>query len=391
MEADPCDIAIAGGGPAGTSLALILSSNGFDVRIFEEHSSLGSPSHCAGLVGPGMADIPNIGDAVRASTINEISGAVFVSPGGKKFEVRGGPECALVIDRKVFDRTLGEQAARNGAQIELRSKAASVKGKRLIVEGERGQRQYEPRVIVGATGSRFTFAKMMGDTTGSVIPGTQFEVGGLSLDPEMVHIYFGTEVSRGLFGWVIPIDSETARVGLCSEDGARQRLERLLETMVKEDFGEGKILEINAGAVVYGTRPRTVWENVLLLGDEALQTKPATGGGIHYSVICSQIAADAITGFMREGSDLSTYDRAWRRRLGREINFGLKVREIYSELADDEIDRLFSSIPSKAKDLLSNANFDKHTSVGSVLLRFLPRAIREIGMRRTMSLIGSLI
>jgi geranylgeranyl reductase family protein len=342
MEADPCDIAIAGGGPAGTSLALMLSSNGFDVRIFEEHSSLGSPSHCAGLVGPEMADISNIGEAVKASTINEISGAVFVSPGGQKFEVRGGSRSALVIDRKVFDRTLGEQAARNGAQIELRSKAAGVKGKRLIVEGEKGQRLYEPGVIVGATGSRFTLAKMMGDTTGSIIPGTQFEVGGLSIDPEMVHIYFGKDVSKGLFGWVIPIDTVTARVGLCSEEGARQRLERLLETRVKDDFGTGKILEVNAGAVVYGTRPRTVWENVLLLGDEALQTKPATGGGIHYSIICSQIAADAINGFIREGSDLTTYDRAWRTRLGREISFGLKVREIYNELMDGEIDRLFS-------------------------------------------------
>jgi geranylgeranyl reductase family protein len=391
MEADPCDIAIAGGGPAGTSLALVLSSNGFDVRIFEEHSSLGSPSHCAGLVGPGMADMPGIGDAVRASTINEISGAVFVSPGGEKFEVRGGPGSALVIDRKVFDRTLGEQAARNGAQIELRSKAAAVKGKSLIVEGERGQRPYEPRVIVGATGSRFTLAKMMGDTTGSIIPGTQFEVGGLSLDPDMVHIYFGRDLSRGLFGWVIPIDDGTARVGLCSEEGARQRLERLLETKVKEDFGTGKILEVNAGAVVYGTRPRTVWDNVLLLGDEALQTKPATGGGIHYSIICSRIAADAIGEFLKKGSDLAAYDKAWRTRLGREIKFGLKVREIYSELTNTEIDRLFSSIPSKARDLLANANFDRHTSVGSVLLRFLPRAIREIGMRRTMSLIGSLL
>jgi geranylgeranyl reductase family protein len=391
MEADPCDIAIAGGGPAGTSLALVLSSNGFDVRIFEEHSSLGSPSHCAGLVGPGMSDIPYIGDAVRTSTINEISGAVFVSPGGQKFEIRGGKGSALVIDRKIFDRSLGEQAARKGAQIELRSKAAAVSGKSLIVEGERGQRTYDPKVIVGATGSRFTFAKMMGDTTGSVIPGTQFEVGGLSLDPEMVHIYFGKEVSRGLFGWVIPIDAETARVGLCSEEGARQRLERLLETKVKEDFGTGKILEVNAGSVVYGTRTRTVWENVLLLGDEALQTKPATGGGIHYSIICSQIAADVIGDYLEKDAQLSDYERAWRTRLGREVSFGLKVREIYSELADEEIDRLFSSITSRARDLLANSNFDKHTSVGSVLLRFLPRVIREIGLRRTVSLIGSLI
>ena len=391
MEADPCDVAIAGGGPAGTSLALLLSSNGIDVHLFEEHSSLGSPSHCAGLVGPGMAEIPHVGEAVRSSTVNEISGAVFVSPGGQRFEVNGGPGSALVIDRKAFDRRLGEQAIRNGTKIELRSKVSEVAGGKLIVDGERGRRLFDPKVVVGATGSRFHLARMMGDLTGSVIPGTQFEVSGLTLDPRMVHIYFGSSVSRGLFGWVIPIDSNTARVGLCSEDNAKERLERLLSTRVREDFGSGKVLEVNAGSVVYGNRPKTVWDNLLLLGDEALQTKPATGGGIHYSIICSQIAAKTITDALQKDSDLSIYERAWRTRLGREIGFGLKVREIYDGLSDAEIDKLFSSIPPRARDLLAHADFDRHTSVGSVLLRFLPRALSEIGIRRTMELIGRLI
>jgi flavin-dependent dehydrogenase len=232
---------------------------------------------------------------------------------------------------------------------------------------------------------------MMGDRTGNIIPGTQFEVGGLALDPEVVHIYFGKGISKGLFGWVIPIDSDTARVGLCSESDARQRLDRLLATKVSEDFGSGKVLEVNAGAVVYGIRPKTVWDKILLVGDEALQTKPATGGGIHYSIICSQIAARFIACALRDGSDLSEYERAWRARLGREISFGLKVREIYDDLTDREIDKLFSSIPARARDLLGHSNFDQHTSVGSVLLRFFPRAVREIGLRRTLGLIGRLI
>ena len=148
---------------------------------------------------------------------------------------------------------------------------------------------------------------------------------------------------------------------------------------------------MNAGAVTYGIRPRTVWGNVILLGDEALQTKPATGGGIHYSVICSQIAAESITRSLVNGSGLDEYEKSWRSRLLREISFGLKVREVYCNLTDGEMDGLFSSIPGRARELLAGADFDRHTSVGSVLLRFLPRAIREIGLRRTMELIGGLI
>ena len=100
------DVAIAGGGPAGTSLAFQLASRGLDVHLLEEHPSLGSPSHCAGLIGPGMGDIPVIGKIVRDCTINKLRGAVFVSPGGAHFEVQGDRGSALVIDRKVFDRRI---------------------------------------------------------------------------------------------------------------------------------------------------------------------------------------------------------------------------------------------------------------------------------------------
>ena len=85
MKSDPCDVAIAGGGPAGTNLALELSSKGILVRLFEEHASLGSPAHCAGLVGSTMADLPTIGRLVRKCTVNKVRGAIFISPSGKRF------------------------------------------------------------------------------------------------------------------------------------------------------------------------------------------------------------------------------------------------------------------------------------------------------------------
>ncbi len=386
MEGGACDVAIAGGGPAGTGLALRLSMRGIDVRLFEEHSCLGSPAHCAGLVGPSMASLPEIGDLVRDCIINRIRGAVFASPDGTKFSIEGDPTSALVLDRKLFDRRLGEEAARCGATIELRSKVSGIRGHKVDVITEGSRRELETKVVVGATGPRFAISSMLGAPNGNVIPGIQFEVTKLSLDQEMVHLYFGREVSDGLFCWVIPLDSSTARIGLCTRRGAKERLHRLLETRIKQDFGKGQVVEVNAGAIAYGLRDRTVWGNVLLVGDEALQTKPATGGGIHFSIICSGIAANCIAEHLALGRDLQCYESAWRRVLEKEIRFGLMVRRVFEDLRDAEVNRLFASVLPRDRQVLCHADFDRHSSIGRALPAFLPRMARQLGLTRMMAL-----
>jgi digeranylgeranylglycerophospholipid reductase len=359
---------------------------GFDVRLFEEHPSLGSPAHCAGLVGPGMASLPEIGGLVRDCTINRIRGATFASPNGTKFSVEGGPDSALVLDRRLFDRRLGEEAARCGATIELRSKVCGIRGNTIDVVTEGSHGELESKVVVGATGSRFAIASMLGARDGNMIPGIQFEVTKLSVDEEMVHLYFGKGISEGLFCWVIPLDSSTARIGLCSRQGAKERLNHLLETRIKQDFGKGKVMEVSAGAVAYGLRDRTVWGNVLLVGDEALQTKPSTGGGIHFSIICSGIAADSIAEHLALARDLQCYESDWRRVLEKEIRFGLMVRRIFEDLRDAEMNRLFAAVLPRDRRVLAGADFDRHSTIGRALPGFLPRMARQLGLARLLAL-----
>jgi digeranylgeranylglycerophospholipid reductase len=378
MEGGPSDVAVVGGGPAGSSLALALASEGFEVSLLEEHSAVGSPAHCAGLVGPGMLDLPRLGPIVRRTTLNELRGAVFISPGGRRFQIENPRTSALVVDRKMLDHRLGEAAAREGARMMLRSRAIGLDGGELRFQTGSAEESMPCRVIVGATGSRFALASMLGDRSGSVVPGVQYEVTKLSLDEEMASIYVGNRVSRGLFGWVIPIDGETARVGLCSRRGARARLNRLLERAA-EDFGRGKVVEVNAGAIAYGLRRRTVWGNVLLVGDEALQTKPATGGGIHYSAICSLIAARVIARHLREGTPLEAYEAEWRAALEGEIRFGLLVRRVYEALSDRDIENLFEVPDGRTLEALSAADFDRHSSLCRLALALLPRIARKLG------------
>jgi len=386
MEAGDCDVAIVGGGPAGASLAYFLASRGTNVHLFEEHASIGSPSHCAGLVGPDMAKLPDIGDLVTASTINKVRGAVFVSPGGRRFTVQGEAGSALVLDRKLFDHTLGERAADEGAKLHLKARVEDLHGRTLRVRRDSTHISFSSRIIVGATGPRFFVASHLGERGGNTIPGIQQEMTKLHLDEELVHVYFGSEISDGLFGWVIPIDSGTARIGLCSRTNTKRRFERFLRTRIWPEFGKGKTLEVNAGSIAYGIRENTVFDNTLLLGDEALQTKPATGGGIHYSLICSKIASNSILSYLLEGTPITSYERAWRRRLQREIRFGLAARRVYEGLRDSEIDRLFSALSGSMADRLSKADFDTHSTVSDAFIGFLPRMVKELGLARSLGL-----
>jgi len=145
-------------------------------------------------------------------------------------------------------------------------------------------------------------------------------------------------------------------------------------------------VEVNAGAIAYGLRDRTVWGNVLLVGDEALQTKPATGGGIHFSIICSGIAANCIAEHLALGRDLQCYESAWRRVLEKEIRFGLMVRRVFEDLRDAEVNRLFASVLPRDRQVLCHADFDRHSSIGRALPAFLPRMARQLGLTRMMAL-----
>ena len=43
-------VAIIGAGPAGLQTAIKMKEEGFDSSVFEEHETVGEPTHCSGLI-----------------------------------------------------------------------------------------------------------------------------------------------------------------------------------------------------------------------------------------------------------------------------------------------------------------------------------------------------
>ena len=121
---------------------------------------------------------------------------------------------------------------------------------------------------------------------------------------------------------------------------------------------------------------KTFSNRIIVVGSAAGQVKPVTGGGIYYGLLCADIAADnlrlALESDNLTARNLAGYERAWERRLGREIQVSFWSRKFYEQLADRHVDRIFDIVEANGLDkaLLDadDVSFDWH---GKAVLKLL--------------------
>jgi len=112
--------------------------------------------------------------------------------------------------------------------------------------------------------------------------------------------------------------------------------------------------------------PRTYAAHVLAVGDAAGQTKPTTGGGLYYGLLCARIAAETLCEGLRDGElsarRLAQYEHRWRALLGRELQTALWFRRLIEGLSDQGLDGLFKLVQQNGFMQLveRRANFDWH-------------------------------
>jgi flavin-dependent dehydrogenase len=111
------------------------------------------------------------------------------------------------------------------------------------------------------------------------------------------------------------------------------------------------------------------------VGDAAGQTKPTTGGGLFYGLLCAQFAAEtAILAFKRgdfSAGFLSRYEKRWKRRLGLELKVDFLFRRLFERLTDAELDACFRVVGSNGllSKLSRKVHFDWHKDAVLAVLR----------------------
>ncbi len=347
------DAIIVGAGPSGLIAAHSIARNGHRVLVLEEHNQVGIPDHCAGLVS--SSGIKKLGLVPPADVIqNTVEAARIYSPSGYSLLVERGKREALVIDRRRFDAWLASRALEVGAELKTNCKVKSAKK----LEGGEYRVDYTcndsveeavARVVLNAEGSRGVISRSLGLPSiprSSKYPAFQYEVSGISIDKNVVEMFYGRNISKGFFAWIIPLSSDSARVGIASKDRAKQRLQSCMKTHpVMRKRLRGMTIDRSLGGVVLIGQPqkKTADSGAVNLGDAAGFVKATTGGGV---IIGGTSASSAGARVSRELShtkgeiNLSFLDALWGSSLRRELWTMYIAQKILMSFSDKGLDEL---------------------------------------------------
>ena len=341
-------IVIIGAGPIGCYTAQLFNRfmPAAEVVNIEEHPQVGKPVHCAGLVSNRIFEDSRI-PLDRGCIINIVDGARFFFNSDSFLIHRKA--AAVVVDRSKFDMNLSK-----GLSIESNTRFVGIEkdGSGYLVETDKGE--YYADMVIGADGANSLLSKAIGGRqTIDYFRGVQFRV-KTKCKRGIVNVY----IRNPFFAWAIPEDEGVMRVGIISDNPYHDLLD-----LLKTEGIKGEVLEKFAGVVPLG-RCQTQKDRIFLVGDAACQVKPLTHGGLYYGMRCAEILADCVL-----QNRFDDYQRKWQERFGREINIGLKIRQVYAKLSLGNINSLFSILKENVDTIEEFGDFENHSRVISEIIK----------------------
>lgn len=144
MGKNEYDVIVVGAGPAGCAAAKVASERGMRTILLEEHTQIGIPQHCTGMLhgtksGLGEKTLSTMDKRV---ILGEARLRRIFSPKGKLLELSLKGKGVYLIDRGLFDMELAVQAADAGAEILLNTRATG-----LLKDGERAIGTSQRRLV----------------------------------------------------------------------------------------------------------------------------------------------------------------------------------------------------------------------------------------------------
>ncbi len=202
----------------------------------------------------------------------------------------------------------------------------------------------------------------------------------MDVDPAYAEIYVGKRIAPGFLAWVIPLNGDSARVGLaCRKANPLTKL----KSFVRNRFTKFSRVSVRSGRVVTcGPIRRTFDQNFVVVGDAAGQVKPTTGGGVILGGICASIAGGVVVDAVKRGiptrNFLGEYERLWKMRLEKEFRLMRLARKIANRLSDKTLDRIFKVIVENNLQTEFSIRGDMDFQVGVLSTLTMKREILKV-------------
>lgn len=370
---------IIGAGPVGSYLAGKLARLGYKVLVLDKKMSAGEDVCCTGIISKECLDLIAVD---KNLIIRQVSSARFLAPSGKPLRLWRSHETAYVIDRPALNLALADRVQKSGVCYLFNTQVNDIQAVtgQIRVAANCGEEkklfEAETAVIATGFGSPLPGKLGLGDISDFTI-GAQADVN--MSDPGEVEIYLDQRLAPGGFAWLVPTRDNRGLAGLLTHRQPERHLSKLLSSLKTQ--GKITLTEAILGyeAIPLQPLPKTYADRILVVGEAAGQVKPTTGGGIYYGLMCADVAADTLHQAFQahdfSESRLASYQKGWRARLGKELQFGYWAHRLYNKLDNRQIERLHkfisnNGIPQFIAEL-DDFSFDWHSKIILKTLRHL--------------------
>jgi digeranylgeranylglycerophospholipid reductase len=184
--------------------------------------------------------------------------------------------------------------------------------------------------------------------------GAEYEVKAEKVDPETWWLMVGQKYSPA----VVRIG-----VGVGKPDSSVDPTERLKKLIEDREGPIAKLGEISQIEFHYGLIPndgltrKTVYNNLILVGDTAGQANPLVLEGIRYAIkfgrVAGKVASEATKSGKTDEASLMPYEENWRKEIESKIKSAAKVQDRWIGLSDEQWDKELDIIKElKAEEFL---------------------------------------
>jgi len=359
------DVVVVGGGPAGSSAAWAAAKNGIKVALIEKESSIAETVRTSGVTW--IQNIKEFG--IPDDCFNPIKNFSFCSPNNEVTISDSVPKAAVLDVRKTY-RWLATEAEKEGVDIFIKTSINNVikndNGDIVGVSGTgpKGEITFRSKIIIDASGFSSTICKAMGFATQweRFGAGAEWEVKAEHVDSETWWLMVGQQYSPAGYAWIFPLGDDIVRIGVGvgkpeSNVDPTQRLKELMDAKVGPIKKLGKItpIEFHYGLIPNdGLSRKTVFNNLILVGDSAGQANPLVLEGIRYAIkfgrVAGKVSADCIKSGNTDRDALLPYEENWRKAIESKIKSASKVQDRWIGLSDEEWDKELDIISELKSD-----------------------------------------
>jgi len=348
------DLVVVGGGPAGSSAAWAAAKNGIKIALIEKEDSIAETVRTSGVTW--IQNIKEFG--IPDDCYNPIKNFSFCSP-NNEVTISDSVARAAVLDVRKTYRWLANEAEKAGADIFIKTSINGVikndKGDIIGVTGTgpKGEITFHSKIIIDASGFSSTICKAMGFVTQweRFGAGAEWEVKVEHVDSETWWLMVGQQYSPAGYAWIFPLGNDIVRIGVGvgkpeSNVDPTQRLKEIMDAKLGPIKKLGKItpIEFHYGLIPNdGLSRKTVFNNLILVGDSAGQANPLVLEGIRYAIkfgrVAGKVAADSIKSGNTDRDSLLPYEENWRKAIESKIKSAGKVQDRWIGLSDEEWDK----------------------------------------------------